>query len=98
LLNNPDAAAILLTARGIPPAPAIRELLSTQVGADEQQAFTFIDTVTDISTQANILTPAGGAEVTTLMTRTYEAIAYGQLSIEDGVNTVFEEGPALLGV
>lgn len=98
LLNDPDAAAVLQTARGVPPSPAIRELLLDQVSPEEQRSFEFIDLVTEISTQSNILTPPGGREVTELLSRTYQAIAFGQISIEEGVNQFFEEAPSLLGV
>jgi multiple sugar transport system substrate-binding protein len=98
MLNDPDGAAILLAARGVPPAPAIRELVQSQVSPSEQTAFEFINTITDISTQPNILTPPGGREAADLLSRTYEAIAFGQMSIEEGVATAFEEGPGLLGV
>ncbi len=98
LLNDPDAAAILQTARGVPPSPAVRELLIDQVSEAERHSFEYITQVTDISTQKNILTPPGGREVTDLISRTYEAIAFEQTSIEDGVDQIFEEAASLLGV
>ena len=60
LLNDPDAAAILQTARGVPPSPAVRELLIDQVSEAERHSFEYITQVTEISTQTNILTPPGG--------------------------------------
>jgi multiple sugar transport system substrate-binding protein len=98
LLNDPDAANILMTARGVPPAPAIREQIRELVSPEEQKAFGFIDQVTTASVQANILTPPGGREVMDELGRIYESIAFGQSSIEDGVADFFENGPALLGV
>lgn len=98
MLNDPDGAAVLLAARGVPPSPAIRAQVLDLVSSAEQTAFEYIDTITEISTQANILTPPGGREAMDLLSRTYEAIAFGQTTIEEGVATVFEEGPSLLGV
>jgi multiple sugar transport system substrate-binding protein len=97
LLNNPDAAAILLTARGVPPAPAIREQIQSLVTPEEQKTFGFIDQITTASTQSNILTPAGGLEVTDLLARSYQAIAFGQSSIDEAADDFFEQAPSLLG-
>lgn len=98
LLNDPDAAAVLLTARGVPPAPAIRELLQAQVTPEEQKTFAFIDQVTTASVQTNILTPPGGTQAMDVLGRIYESIAFGQTSIDEGVSQFFEEGPSVLGV
>lgn len=99
LLNDPDAAKILLTARGVPPAPAIRSLVQAEVSSVEQQAFAFIDTIVEISKpQPNILFPPGGqAAGQELLQRLYESIAFGQMTIEEAVDAYFEEAPSLLG-
>jgi multiple sugar transport system substrate-binding protein len=97
LLNNPESAAILLTARGVPPAPAIREQIQSLVTPEEQKTFGFIDQITTASTQSNILTPAGGLEVTDLLMRSYQAIAFEQTSIDEAADDFFAQAPSLLG-
>lgn len=98
LLNDPEAAAILRTVRGVPPSPQVRASLEGQVSATEQLGFDFVELVTSVSTQANILTPPGGTDVTRLLSRTYEAVSFERQSIPDAVNSFFKEAPQLLGV
>ena len=98
LLNSPEAAEILMTARGVPPSPTVREQLLDLVSEDERRSFEFIDLVTEISTQTNILTPPGGREVTDLLTRTYESVSFGQTAIPAAVDEFFAQAPSLLGV
>ena len=97
-LNDPEAAEILQTARGIPPSPAIRALVSELVPPEEQEGFAYIDLIADVSTQTNYLTPPGGQEATALLERTNQAIAFGQISVQEGVDQFFAEAPSLLGV
>jgi len=98
LLNDPEAAEILTTARGIPPSPEIRDLLRAEVSPEEQKGFAFIDLVNEVSTQTNRLTPPGGQQATDLLERTNQAVAFGQMTVQEGVDAFFAEAPSLLGV
>jgi multiple sugar transport system substrate-binding protein len=96
LLNDVEAAKLLLTARGIPPAPEVRELVESLVSDQEKRAFEFVDLVAASSIQANILTPAGGAEVYDLLWTTNMSVAFGEHTIEEAADLFMTEAQSEL--
>jgi multiple sugar transport system substrate-binding protein len=96
LLNDIEAARLLLSARGIPPAPGVRELVQTLVSDQERRAFEYVDLVAASAKQANILTPPGGAEVYDLLWGTNMSVAFGEQTIEEAADLFMTEAQAEL--
>jgi multiple sugar transport system substrate-binding protein len=96
LLNDVEAAKLLLSARGIPPAPEVRELVQSLVSDQERRAFEYVDLVAASSTQANILTPPGGAEVYDLLWSTNMSVAFGEQTVEEAADLFVTEAQSEL--
>jgi multiple sugar transport system substrate-binding protein len=97
LLNDPDRALIMETTIGAPSSAALRQFLVDQEGVSAP-AKRFIEHI-DYEAEARRSTsraPQGSGDVGSLMSEAAEEIALGLITVDEGVDRVFEEGPGLL--
>ena len=98
LINDPEAARILGTNRGIPPSSQIREQLVPDLNPVDAKVFGYINLLGEEnlvgSTPAS--PPPGDGQLYDLFTRTSERIAFGQASIEEAVDRFFSEAEKIL--
>lgn len=97
LVNDPDAAEILGTTRGVPASPAVRELVRGQVDETERLSFDHLDAVQGFDGEITPLLPAGFGDFNTAFQRLYYEYAYGRLSLDDAVDQFLTEAAAAVG-
>lgn len=91
MVNDPEAAAILGSERGVPVNAGIREQLRPSLTAEEQLIFDFIDVVSKNSSDIDPPYPQGFSEIDKNFKSASEQIAFGQGSI-DQVSEQFISG------
>lgn len=91
LLNDPDAAKILVTTRSIPVSPIALETITPQLTANEREQATYLDLLISSGATAIPPMPSQFADFNALLTRTYQAVSFGKSSIKNGATTLVEE-------
>ncbi|MCP2169381.1 ABC transporter substrate-binding protein [Goodfellowiella coeruleoviolacea] len=97
LLNDPDAGKALGATRGLPPNLKIRERISAGLTGVDKQIFDFEAAIDSKLGDAPPAPPKGDGAVHKLFDRKYQEVAFGRLSVDDGVNQFFDEAEQTLG-
>lgn len=92
LLNDPERAEIIGTTIGSPPTQQMRDVIAPGLDEAEQQFIDYIGFEVDAAPRAMPPNPPAAGAFTGEMTTALDAWAFGQLSVEDAVATIF--GPA----
>ncbi len=97
LVNDPDAAEILLTSRGVPASPAVREQVRELVDETEQKSFDHLATVQGYDAEITPLLPVGFGDFNDAYQRLYYEYAFGRLSLDEAVDQFMSEAAAAIG-
>ncbi len=95
LLNDPEAAAILGADRGLPATQAARDAAELE-GVDAKVA-EYEASIADELEPTPVTPPKGAGSLEAAFIRIHEEIAYGSISVEQGVEQFFNEADRLLG-
>lgn len=94
LLTDPDAIAILGTNRGIPATNVGRE--NVELDDISQQVLDYETSVEQYLTTPPPAPPAATGSIEQKFIEIHEQVRFGELSVEDGVDTFFTEAETLL--
>jgi multiple sugar transport system substrate-binding protein len=83
LLNDPEAAEVILSNRGLQFNPAILEVVKPLLSEADAQAAEYLERVLEIGVVAPPQ-PAGGGIMNELTQRTESDILFGRTTIEEG--------------
>ena len=97
LVNDPDAGEILLTTRGVPASPAIREEVRAVVDEADQASFDYLDTLLEHGATITPLLPAGFRDFRDLYERLYYEVAFGRMTIEEGADELMAQAERIAG-
>lgn len=84
LVNDPAAADIIVSDRGIPSNPDLRDHLEDGLGDTEAVEFDFIDRVTEHVEGDIVIGPTGSTESVDLLRRINETVLFGEQTSEQG--------------
>ncbi|WP_404429253.1 extracellular solute-binding protein [Microbacterium lacus] len=90
LLNDPEAAEVILSNRGLQFNPAILEVVKPLLGEADAQAAEYLERVLEIGVVAPPQ-PAGGGIMNELTQRTESDILFGRTTIEEGTSNWITE-------
>jgi multiple sugar transport system substrate-binding protein len=97
LVNDPEAAKILGSERGVPVNSQIREQLKATLTETDQMVFDFIDTVSAHSSDIDPPYPQGYAEIDKSFKTSSEQIAFGQGKMDQVINQFISGSNQILG-
>lgn len=96
LVNSPDANAILGIDRGVPASAGVVEAATSDVDDVTKEALAIIESVRADGAAPPVPQPQGAANVNSLFAEISSEIAFGQISIDEGVAKFFEQAPGEL--
>lgn len=97
LVNDPEAAEILGSERGVPVNSVIREQMKAKLSETDQMIFSFIDTVSQNASDIDPPYPQGFSEVDKNFKTLSEQIAFGQGTLEAAVDEFIAGSNQTLG-
>ncbi|MDQ0207246.1 ABC transporter substrate-binding protein [Alkalicoccobacillus murimartini] len=97
LTNDIEGNEILMAERGVPISTEVRTHLMDQVDESVAKTFEFLDIVGQRAGEPEPLPPAGEAEVRASFNRMLEAVKYGDMTPEEGVEVFRSEAEQILG-
>lgn len=97
LVNDPDAGELLLTSRGVPASPAIREEVRAVVDEADQASFDYLETLQAHDATINPLMPTGFPDFRDLYERLYYEVAFDRMTIDEGADELLRQAEQLLG-
>ncbi|WP_159881813.1 ABC transporter substrate-binding protein [Paenibacillus puerhi] len=97
LVNDPEAAQILGSERGVPVNSQMREQLKGSLGEIEKMVFDFVDTVSKHSSDIDPPYPQGFAEVDKNFKTTSEQISFGQGKQDSVIDSFITGANQILG-
>ncbi|MEI7028168.1 ABC transporter substrate-binding protein [Paenibacillus sp. y28] len=95
--NDPDAAKILGSERGVPVNSQIRDQLKASLSETDQMIFSFVDTVSKHSSDIDPPYPQGFAEVDKNFKTSSEQISFGQGTADDVIGQFIKSSNQILG-
>jgi len=97
LINDIDCNNVLLAERGVPAPVNVADAIAPLLPEESQKEITFInEVVTPNSSTISPCSPAGAAEVFSLMDDLVEKILYGQLTSAEASAELYNQGNAIL--
>lgn len=96
MINDPEAAAILGSSRGVPPSAQIRDTLAAQASPVDKVLYDYVSLATEIATGLPYEHFPFDNEYLKLLQLTSEKIAFGASSVEDAVDEFMTEMDKLL--
>lgn len=98
LINSEDANNILLGERGVPASTTIAELVKSQVSETDQAAMAYVtDVITPNCSAIDPPNPDGWSEVSSELGKIQEAVEYGQTSVEDAAQQLYDKCAEIWG-
>lgn len=97
IVNDPDAGTILGTSRGVPPSPEVRAQVREEVDEAQLADFDLLQFVQSHDADITPVLPTRWPDIETLLERTHDEIAFGQISLDDGVAKFMAEAEGLMG-
>ncbi|MEK4566699.1 ABC transporter substrate-binding protein [Alkalihalobacillus sp. FSL R5-0424] len=97
MTNDIEGNEILMAERGVPISSKVREHLLDQVDESVAKTFEFLEVVGERAGESEPLPPPGEAEVRASFNRVLEAVKYGDMTPEEGVETFRSEAEQILG-
>ena len=91
LVNSPDAGKILSVERGVPGNLAVREAVAPDLDAANMLAVEFLAAIEPELGPAPEITPQGGGEFETILTRAGEDVLFGNITAADGAQRLLDE-------
>lgn len=89
LTNSEEAAAIMLTDRGVPVSEKVRESISSKLDDPGQAAVTYLENM-EVAAPPR-LTPNGASNIEEILRRHTEQVLYGQLTPDQAATSFIEE-------
>jgi len=89
--NDPAAAAILGTERGIPANPAMVEAIQSSLTAAEVAAVEYADSLADVIGDAPEITPNGASEIDSALTRHLQDVLFETATPLEAAQTFIDE-------
>ncbi|TDC26853.1 extracellular solute-binding protein [Streptomyces sp. 8K308] len=97
LINDPEAAAILGSDRGLPINSAVREQIEADLPETDQQSLAFIDALSDELADPPAVNPVGAGEIPDMLQRYGEEVNFGRLSPQEAADAFIDEANSSLG-
>jgi multiple sugar transport system substrate-binding protein len=89
LTNSEEAAAVMLTDRGVPVSEKVRESISSKLEAPDQAAVTYLEEM-EVAAPPR-LTPNGASNIEEILQRHTEQVLYGQMTPEQAATSFVDE-------
>ncbi|MCP2164185.1 ABC transporter substrate-binding protein [Goodfellowiella coeruleoviolacea] len=97
LINDPEAAKILGTNRGLPPNEKNRAELAAAATGTDRAIYDYEASIDAQLSAAPPTPPKGAGSIQLLLQRQYEEVAFGRSTVEQSVRTFFEQAGNSLG-
>ena len=91
MLNSPEAAKINLTDRGLPANTEMRELITPELGENDQRVVEFMDELDEEIVDAPPVPPNGSAEMQDIMERVNTEVIFERATPEEAAKTFLDE-------
>ncbi|GAA3446511.1 extracellular solute-binding protein [Planomonospora venezuelensis] len=95
LVNDPEAAGILLSDRGLPINSKVLAAVKDKLPPADQQSLTFVDSIKSELATAEV-PPKGGSKMEDIVRRYSEAVTSGQQSADEAATKLLEEANAAI--
>jgi multiple sugar transport system substrate-binding protein len=95
-LSDPEAAKVLGVERGVPMAPAIRELILPTLKPVERATIDYVNFIADKVGPYPPPPPKGSQQFGRVMKRVADTVAFGSASITDGAAQLIADAGAIL--
>ncbi|MEV0586061.1 extracellular solute-binding protein [Nonomuraea sp. NPDC050310] len=95
MLNDPDAAAIVLSDRGLPTNAKVLAAVKDKLPATDQKTLAFIDSVRSELTPT-VVPPKGAMEMEDILKRTSEEVLFGKTTPDEGAQKFLTEANTAL--
>ena len=95
-ITDPEAADILQIERGVPGPASIRERIAPSLTDTQRQIVDYLNTVATHVSPTPPPPPAKAGEVDRALRPGWQAIAFGKVSLKDGVKEFYEKAQATL--
>ncbi|MGY5765235.1 ABC transporter substrate-binding protein [Brachybacterium sp. DNPG3] len=96
LVNSPDAGRITLVERGVPGNLTVREAVVAELDEANTKAVDYLDMIESELGSAPEITPQGGGEFESILSRAGEDVLFGNVSAADAGQRVIDELEAAL--
>ncbi|MFA9444620.1 ABC transporter substrate-binding protein [Egicoccus sp. AB-alg6-2] len=97
LLNDEQAAEIIMTDRGLPANTRIRDFVLPDLSPAEQQAADFLAEIEDELASPPPVPPVGAGEIVSIVQRINEEVLFGRLTPEEAAERFLSEANAAIG-
>ncbi|TDC69733.1 ABC transporter substrate-binding protein [Streptomyces hainanensis] len=97
LINDPEAAAILGSDRGLPINGVVREQIEAELPETDQQSLAFIDELSNELADPPSVNPVGAGEIPDMLQRYGEEVNFGRLSPQEAAEAFIDEANSSLG-
>lgn len=92
LLNDPNAATLLGTSRGLPPNSDIRQQVCANASANDKSVCDYEQSVADkLGSSQSWLWPSGSSAIKTDFQQVYDKVIFGKSSVADAANQVVRD-------
>lgn len=96
-INDPEAVEVIGNSRGVPPSPDSAALVRDDPDPDGLRTpQEYVDFIREVGDPLDYLTPRGGREVYSILSRTAEELRFGQTNISGAVDNFFEQAESAL--
>ena len=95
-LSDPEAAKVLGVERGVPMAPAVRELILPTLKPVERATIDYVNFIADKVGPYPPPPPKGSQQFGRVMKRVADTVAFGSASITDGAAQLIADAGAIL--
>lgn len=96
ITNDVEANEILLAERGVPISSVVREAIRGIVPETVQETFDYLDVVSEFSSEAAPIPPAGDAEVRNIFGRHIEKLRFNTITPDEAAQGFIEEANQVL--
>jgi multiple sugar transport system substrate-binding protein len=97
LVNDPEAAALQLTDRGLPVNLELREQIEGDLDEANQKAAQFLAEITPELEEPPAVPPQGAGEVQAIMQQLTEQLLFDQITVDEAVERFIKEVSAVTG-
>lgn len=97
IVNDPEAASIMGTVRGVPPSPEIRAQVREEVDEVESTTFDLLEFVNSHDAEITPVLPTRWPDIESLLERTHDEIAFGRISVDDAVEQFMTQAEGMTG-